>query len=122
MVAKVKTVNYTPAQVAVMIAEYAANPSKETVAALAEKFGKTVRSIVAKLAREDVYQKKEYVAKDGTKSESKAVIVADIAAKLGVPADDVGSLESATKAALKLVADGLAAQAVFVTEPEAAAE
>jgi len=101
--AKAKAVNYTPAQVATMIAEYTANPVAATVKALAVKLGKSERSIIAKLSREDVYKKAEYVTKTGEKSESKADIVADIAVKLGVPVDDVGSLESATKNALKLV-------------------
>ena len=107
MVAKVKVENYTAAMTATIKAEYVANPSKETVAMLAEKFGKSVRSVVAKLSREQVYQKKDYVAKDGTKAESKSVIVEKIAAKLGVPAETVGSLESATKETLKLVFENL---------------
>ena len=115
--AKVKVLNYTPEQTAAMIVEYVANPTKATVAVIAEKFGKTMRSVVAKLSREKVYQKKVYEAKDGTKSESKAVIVAEIAVKLGVSAEDVGSLESATKAALKLVSEGLS-QGLFEELPE----
>lgn len=99
-----KVENYSAEVTAQIVAGYKAG---ETVAALAEKVGKSVRSIVAKLSREGVYTKKTYTAKDGSKAESKADIVADIAAKLGVEAEAVGSLESATKAALKLVFAGL---------------
>lgn len=100
----VKAVNYTPEMAAKVVADYKAGTP---VADIAVAAGKTVRSIVAKLSREGVYEKKEYAAKDGSKAESKADIVADIAAKLGVAAEAVGSLESATKAALKLVAAAL---------------
>ena len=115
--AKVKVENYSAAVTAQVIADYAAGVS---TAAIAEKVGKSVRSVVAKLAREGVYQKKEYVAKDGSKAESKADIVADIAAKLGCEVEEVGTLESATKAALKLVAAGLdTSEIICEVEPEA---
>ena len=99
-----KVENYTAEMTASVKADYVAGMP---VAEIAAKVGKTVRSVVAKLSREGVYEKKAYVAKDGTKAESKADIVADIAAKLGVEVDAVGSLESATKTALKLVAAAL---------------
>lgn len=103
-----KVENYTAELTAKVVAEYKAG---STVADIAAAVGKSTRSIVAKLSREGVYEKKVYAAKDGSKVESKADIVATIAAKLGVPADDVGSLEAATKAVLKLVADALPAVA-----------
>ena len=62
-----KVVNYTDAQATELKAAYVAAPNKETVAAFAEKFGKTTRSIVAKLAKMEVYQKAEYVSKTGEK-------------------------------------------------------
>lgn len=102
--ATAKVENYSADVTAALVADYKAGV---TTGDLATKFGKTVRSIVAKLSREGVYTKKEYVAKDGAKAESKETIVADIAAKLGVAAEAVGSLESATKAALKMVAAAL---------------
>ena len=60
-------VNYTEAQTASMIETYKANPTRETVKALAEALGKSERSIIAKLSREKVYVKAEYVAKNGEK-------------------------------------------------------
>ena len=97
-------VNYTPEATAKAIADYAAGVAVEKIA---ENLGKTVRSIVAKLSREGVYAKKVYTAKDGTKAESKADIVARIANRIGVNADALGSLETATKSALKLVESAL---------------
>ena len=47
--------NYTDEMVAQMTAKYEANPSRDTVDALAIEFGKSVRSVIAKLSREGVY-------------------------------------------------------------------
>ena len=50
-----KAKNYTDEMVAQMTDQYVANPSRETVDVLAKQFGKTTRSIIAKLSREGVY-------------------------------------------------------------------
>ena len=50
-----KIVNYTPEQTAQLVANYKAGA---TVEALATMFGKTTRSVVAKLSREGVYTAK----------------------------------------------------------------
>ena len=44
--------NYTDEMVASMTAQYEANPTRDTVDALAAEMGKSVRSIIAKLSRE----------------------------------------------------------------------
>lgn len=97
-------VNYTVEQTAKAVADYKAGVD---VKAIAESLGKTVRSVIAKLSREGVYTKKEYVSKSGEKVETKAELVAQIAEKLNVTEDAVGSLEAATKNALKAVLAGL---------------
>ena len=51
-----KTTNYTAEQTAAIVGEYTAGVSVEE---LADRMGKSVRSIVAKLSREGVYKKKE---------------------------------------------------------------
>ena len=112
MTKTVKTENYTADMVAVMRTMFEAGKAsgekqKDIVAKVAEKLGKGVRSVVAKASREGFYEKAEYAAKDGTKAESKADIVANIATALGVAPEVVGSLESATKQALKAVLAGL---------------
>ena len=53
------TATYTAEQTAEVVATYTAAPTAETVAVLAEKLGKTVKSVVAKLAREGIYKKAE---------------------------------------------------------------
>lgn len=101
---KAKVENYTAAQVAQITADYAAGMD---VKVIAEKVGKSFRSVVAKLSREKLYVKKAYVAKDGSKAETKAEMVNKIAVALNVAPEVVGSLESGTKQALKAVLAGL---------------
>ena len=76
--------NYTDEMVATMVDQYSASPTKATVEALAETFGKSTRSIIAKLSREGVYVAQPKTTKSGTPSVRKADIVADIASVLGV--------------------------------------
>ncbi len=81
--------------------------SKEAVAKLAQEFGKTARSIVAKLSREKVYVKQEYVTKAGTAPVSKEELVTTIEAFCGVPAGKLESLEKANKGVLQILLDVL---------------
>ena len=76
--------NYTDEMVATMVDQYSASPTKATVEALAETFGKSTRSIIAKLSREGVYVAQPKVTKAGAPIVRKADIVADIASVLGV--------------------------------------
>ena len=76
-----KTVNYTPEQTAELVTAYQAAPTAETVSAFAEKLGKTTRSIVAKLSREGVYKKKEYVGKTGEKPVKKDALADKLAVR-----------------------------------------
>jgi hypothetical protein len=104
----VKAVNYTPEATKEIVFSYLENPTKETVTTLATKFGKTSRSIVAKLSREGVYRKAEYVAKNGEKPETKESKVERIAKAIGTTAEKMGGLEAATKNALDLILAALA--------------
>ena len=61
----VRAKNYTDEMVAHMTEAYVANPSRETVEALASEMGKTVRSVIAKLSREGVYVAQPKVTKTG---------------------------------------------------------
>jgi len=96
-----KLVNYTAEQTAEIVAEYTANPSAETVKALAEKLGKTARSVIAKLAKEGVYQSKAKEA--GKRDMLKADMVGEIAKLVGKTDEQMESLEKATGPALKAV-------------------
>ena len=103
-----KTVNYTPEQTLNMLAAYAAAPTMETVEKLAQDLGKSTRSIVAKLSREGVYKKKEYVGKTGEKPVKKDAHADAIGAILKLPENDIESLTKANKSALKAIFDALA--------------
>lgn len=98
-----KTMNYTAEQTAEIVATYTAAPSVDTVNELAAKFGKTVRSIVAKLSAEKVYQAK--AKKEGAKVVTKMDLIEKIANDLGVDKAKLESLEKATKEALQILAN-----------------
>jgi len=71
-----QTTNYTNEMVEHMVSEYKANPTRATVDALAKEFGKSVRSVIAKLSREGVYVAQERKTKAGEPVVRKADIVA----------------------------------------------
>jgi hypothetical protein len=100
-----KAINYTPEQTAMLVADYAAGISVEQ---LAMQLGKSVRSIVAKLSREGVYQKKEYKTKTGEAVVKKDSVADAIGAILRLPENDVESLTKANKSALKAIFEALA--------------
>lgn len=102
-----KTVNYTPEMTAEMVKAYKAETSQEgrlaVVEAMAEKFGKSVRSVVAKLSREGVYVAKQYQTKNGSKPVRKEQLVEDIADVFNISMDKVEGLEKAPKRALEAI-------------------
>jgi len=102
-----KTLNYTPEQTAKMVADYQAGVS---VDALAQELGKTVRSIVAKLSREKVYQAKTYVSKTGEAPIKKDVHADYIGMALGLTEADTESLTKANKTALAKIVDFIRAE------------
>lgn len=102
-----KAVNYTPEQTAQMIADYQAGV---TVESIAQALGKSARSIVAKLSREKVYQKKTYVSKTGETVIKKDEVSDYIGQALGLNEADVTSLTKANKTALKAIADFIKAE------------
>lgn len=106
--ATAKVVNYTPEQTMDIVAQYVADKSEGTVAKLATQYGKTVRSIVAKLSREKVYEAKSYVTKTGKAVQKKDAIADAIGAVLRLAENDVESLTKATKPALEAIFAALA--------------
>ena len=100
-----KAVNYTPEQSAQMVAEYQAGI---TVEAIAEKMGKTVRSVVAKLSREKVYIAKTYVSKTGAPVVKKDAHADAIGAILKMTEAEIESLTKANKTALEKIFSALA--------------
>ncbi|NBO61788.1 MAG: hypothetical protein EBU82_12645 [Flavobacteriia bacterium] len=97
-----KVANYTQEQTAMLVEGYQAGTSVEQ---LAESFGKSVRSIVAKLSREGVYQKKEYVTKTGETPVKKDEHADFIGKSLNLSEADTESLTKANKRALAAVAE-----------------
>jgi hypothetical protein len=107
-----KSVNYTPEMTAELVNAYKAAPTSETVAAFAAKFGKNVKSVVAKLSREGVYMKKEYVTKAGAKPIPKEDMATFIGDKLGLDEASASSLAKANKHALAAIVNFINAQFV----------
>jgi hypothetical protein len=103
--ATVKSVNYTPEQTAKVVEMYKAG---STPAAIAEALGKSARSIIAKLSREDVYVKPVKMAKDGSPVVRKNELADAIGAVLGFTEAETTSIEGATKTALQKIFSALA--------------
>ena len=93
-----KTVTYTAEQTAALLEQFA---SGMTVEQLAETFGKSTRSVIAKLSREGVYK-----AKTATKTArvTKADLVTKVAEAMGVDRKVLESLEKASHEALEVLA------------------
>ena len=79
----VKSNNYPQDVIDTMVSSYEESPNRETVNALAAKFGKTERSVIAKLSALGVYVAQPKPTKRPPQVR-KADLVADIEAKLGV--------------------------------------
>ena len=103
--ATAKVVNYTPEMAEKVKAEYAAGTSVEKIA---EMVGKSAKSIVAKLTREGVYKKKEYVSKTGEKPVKKDATADAIGAVLNMTESEIESLTKANKTALVKIFKALA--------------
>jgi hypothetical protein len=93
-----KPVNYTPEQTAQLVANYKAGESVEQLAAM---FGKTTRSVVAKLSREGVYQAKSKTS--GTTRVKKSELVDQIANRCGFAPEIFDSLEKANHEVLEAI-------------------
>lgn len=106
--ATIAKTNYTVEQTSALVEAYKANPSADTVTEFANRFGKSVKSIVAKLSREGVYQKKQYVSKSGTRPQKKDTTADAIGAILQLSEADVDSLTKANKRALEAIFKALA--------------
>ena len=76
--------NYTEEMVSEMTTAYTDNPTRETVDELARHFGKTTRSIIAKLSREGVYIAQPRTTKSGEPVVAKAELVSEIQEHFGI--------------------------------------
>jgi hypothetical protein len=112
-----KVVNYTEAQTVELKAAYVAavdagmdyDERKRTVIdVFAEKFGKSAKSIVAKLTREGIYKPAEYVSKNGEKPVKKDAHADAIGKVLNLTEPETESLTKANKTALVKIFSALA--------------
>ena len=98
---------YTNEQTVEMVEIYSTSPSRETVAELAEKYGKSEKSIIGKLSKEGVYKREVYKSKTGDLPVLKNAMVADIAGYLEVEVEDLSGLEKTPKQTLKIMLEAM---------------
>ena len=115
MATAVKVVNYTAEQTAQLVNGYAVEG--RTVEDLANALGKTVKSVVAKLAKEGVYQSKAKEA--GKRVMLKSEMLTELAQLVGASEEALESLEKATGSALMKVLAKLKEQKALLVEAEA---
>ncbi len=96
--------SYTPEETASIIEEYNANPSRETVEAIAIRIAKSPRSVIAKLAATGVYQTPQRTTKTGDAIVKKEEMVGDIEKYLLI---EVPTLVKAGKQDLSKLADAV---------------
>lgn len=95
---------YTPEITELIVAEYVAEPTRETVDRLSVEHNKTVRSIIAKLSNAGVYKPPPRTSKTGEAIIRKEDIAAEIGSWFGI---EVPSLSKAGKIELKLLYEAL---------------
>ena len=92
---------YTDDEVTWLLEEYSNN---KDIGSIATKLNKSPRSVIGKLSRLGVYQKKVYVGKTGERPVTKLELCARIARVLDL---EVEGLEKAPKDVLKRIAERL---------------
>jgi hypothetical protein len=93
--------NYNEQTTQYLLEKYSADPTRQTVEALAEELSRSVKSIIGKLSREGVYRREIYKTKTGELPVTKVEIVSNIADDLGLEVESLLGLEKAPKATLK---------------------
>ena len=99
--------NYSREMTEDMVGQYQAAPNRQTVAILANKYGKSEKSIIGKLSKEGVYNRAVYVTILGEKPVTKAELVEDIEKYFGLMSGDLNGLEKAPKNVLKILKEEL---------------
>jgi hypothetical protein len=105
------TAKFTDAETARVVEAYRANPTADTVAALALEFGRSIKSITGKLVAEKVYVSKAAVKAEGVKRETKADVLARVETRLGLDAGTLASLDKGSLDALRALDAAIAADA-----------
>ena len=102
--------NYNEQTTQYLLEKYSADPTRQTVEALAEELSRSVKSIIGKLSREGVYRREIYKTKTGELPVTKVEIVSDIADNLRIEVESLSGLEKAPKATLKKLKEALEAE------------
>ena len=93
---------YTKEEESYLLEAYTGAEDKQLVIdELASQLSKSRRSIIGKLSRLGVYEKKVYLTKRGENPITKLELVAEIAAATGIPLEKLEGLEKAPKEVLK---------------------
>lgn len=95
---------YSPEEVDYLLEEYSKN---KDVAALAKALNKTERSIIGKLSRLGVYERKVYLTKRGERPVTKLEYVARISKALEIPLEKLQGLEKTPKTVLVTILEAL---------------
>jgi hypothetical protein len=114
--------NYTQEQWDDIRNSYLADPTRATVETLAERYDRTVRSIVGKLSKEGFYKKPEYRTKLNEIPCTKEQMVEMIAKALDTHSETLDGLEKAPKSALRLILNRIdpeSLRALKVDDPDA---
>jgi hypothetical protein len=98
-------VSYTEELTAEIVAEYQAEPTRETIDAIAERISKSARSVIAKLSSAGVYQTPQRTTKTGEAIEKKDEMVTQICTWLGI---EVPTLAKTGKEDLKKLRNAIA--------------
>lgn len=99
--------SYSKEETVMMIEFYTENPTREAVEELAERLGKSTKSIIGKLSKEGVYRREVYRSKTGELPTTKVEIVSNISDLLGIEADALEGLEKSPKTVLKKLEETL---------------
>jgi Mn-dependent DtxR family transcriptional regulator len=95
---------YTAEEVEYLTETYSNAQDKQAVIdELAEKLNKSRRSIIGKLSRLEIYERKVYLTKRGENPITKQEIVHNISRKMGVDLEKLEGLDKAPKEVLKLI-------------------
>ena len=96
------SVNYTEEQTTYVIQEYLKNKEDdEVIKRLAQELNKSEKSIIGKLSKENVYEKRVYRSKSGELPITKKELVANLSSLVGANPERLQGLEKAPKLELK---------------------
>ena len=93
--------NYSEKETKEIVESYLLDPSLDMVTSLSVKYRKTRKSIIAKLSKEGVYQRKVYTSKTGQVPITKLELVARVEDALGIKLPGLDKTQKTTLLALQ---------------------